>query len=138
MNDFAIQGVTILGTEISNHNFFMLYFVLGVLLSLGFFVFVCLSVYYKECPSVIIWSLLFILAIAATFLTYKEWKAPPKTIYTISIDDTASYNEIKNNFYYIHELPNGLYDVKLTEHNSQNDYKSKKILSQFVPFVSHS
>ena len=36
MNDFAIQGVTILGTEISNHNFFMLYFVLGVLISLGF------------------------------------------------------------------------------------------------------
>lgn len=121
MNDFAIQGVTILGTEISNHNFFMLYFVLGVLLSLGFFVFVCISVYYKECPSVIICSLLFILAIAATFLAYKEWKAPPETIYTISIDDTASYNEIKNNFYYIHELPNGLYEVKLTENNCKND-----------------
>ena len=118
MNDFVIQGVTILGTEIFNHNFFMLYFVLGVLISLGFFAFACLSVYYKECPSVIIWSLLFILTIAATFLTYKEWKAPPKTIYTISIDDTASYNEIKNNFYYIHELPNGLYEVKLKLTNS--------------------
>ena len=119
MNDFAIQGVTILGTEISNHVFFNVFrFVLCALLSLGFFVFVCLSVYYKECPSVIIWSLLFILAIAATFLTYKEWKAPPKTIYTISIDDTASYNEIKNNFYYIHELPNGLYEVKLKSTNS--------------------
>ena len=119
MNDFVIQGVTILGTEISNHVFFNVFrFVLCALLSLGFFVFVCLSVYYKECPSVIIWSLLFILAIAATFLTYKEWKAPPKTIYTISIDDTASYNEIKNNFYYIHELPNGLYEVKLKSTNS--------------------
>ena len=119
MNDFVIQGVTILGTEISNHVFFNVFrFVLCALLSLGFFVFVCLSVYYKECPSVIIWSLLFILTIAATFLTYKEWKAPPKTIYTISIDDTASYNEIKNNFYYIHELPNGLYEVKLKSTNS--------------------
>ena len=119
MNDFAIQGVTILGTEISNHVFFNVFrFVLCALLSLGFFVFVCLSVYYKECPSVIIWSLLFILAIAATFLTYKEWKAPPETIYTISIDDAASYNEIKNNFYYIRELPNGLYEVKLKSTNS--------------------
>ena len=118
MNDFVIQGVTILGTEISNHVFDVFRFVLCVLLSLGFFVFVCLSVYYKECPSVIICSLLFILAITATFLAYKEWKAPPETIYTISIDDTASYNEIKNNFYYIHELPNGLYEVKLKSTNS--------------------
>ena len=122
MNDFVIKGVTILGTELSSHVFFNVFrFVLCALLSLGFFVFVCLSVYYKECPSVIICSLLFILAIAATFLAYKEWKAPPETIYTISIDDTASYNEIKNNFYYIRELPNGLYEVKLTENNSQND-----------------
>ena len=118
MNDFVIQGVTILGTEISNHVFDVFRFVLCVLLSFSFFVFVCLSVYYKECPSVIICSLLFILAIAATFLAYKEWKAPPETIYTISIDDTASYNEIKNNFYYIHELPNGLYEVKLKSTNS--------------------
>ena len=119
MNDFVIQGVTILGTEISNHVFFNVFrFVLCALLSLGFFVFVCLSVYYKECPSVIICSLLFILAITATFLAYKEWKAPPETIYTISIDDTASYNEIKNNFYYIRELPNGLYEVKLKSMNS--------------------
>ena len=118
MNDFVIQGVTILGTEISNHNSGVFQFVLCVLLSLAFFVFVCLSVYYKECSSVIFCSLLFILAIAATFLTYKEWKAPPETIYTISIDDTASYNEIKNNFYYISELPNGLYEVKLKLMNS--------------------
>ena len=118
MNDFAIQGVTILGTEISNHNFFMLYFVLGVLISLGFFVFVCISISEKEPPAAVVCSLLFIMAIFATFLTYKEWKAPPKTTYTISINDTASYNEIKNNFYYIHELPNGLYEVKLKSTNS--------------------
>jgi hypothetical protein len=118
MNDFVIQGVTILGAEISNHVFDVFRFVLCALLSLSFFVFVCLSVYYKECPSVIFCSLLFILAIAATFLSYKEWKAPPETIYTISIDDTASYNEIKNNFYYIRELPNGLYEVKLKSMNS--------------------
>lgn len=118
MNDFVIQGVTILGTEISNHVFDVFRFVLCVLLSLAFFVFVCLSVYYKECPSVILCSLLFILAMAATFLAYKEWKAPPEIVYTISINDTASYNEIKNNFYYIRELPNGLYEVKLKSINS--------------------
>ena len=118
MNDFAIQGVTILGTEISNHNFFMLYFVLGFLLFLGFFVFVCISISEKEPPAAVVCSLLFMMAIFATFLSYKEWKAPPKTIYTISIDDAASYNEIKNNFYYIHELPNGLYEVKLKSTNS--------------------
>ena len=118
MNDFAIQGVTILGTEISNHNFFMLYFVLGVLLSLGFFVFVCIGIFDKEYIAAVVCSLLFMMAIFATFLSYKEWKAPPETIYTISIDDAASYNEIKNNFYYIHELPNGLYEVKLKSTNS--------------------
>ena len=118
MNDFTIQGVTILGTEISNHNFFMLYFILGVLLSLGSFVFVCISISEKEPSAAVVCSLLFMMAIFATFLSYKEWKAPPETIYTISIDDTASYNEIKNNFYYIHELPNGLYEVKLKSTNS--------------------
>ena len=118
MNDFAIQGVTILGTEISNHNFFMLYFVLALCASLGFFVFVCISISEKEPPAAVVCSLLFMMAIFATFLSYKEWKAPPETIYTISIDDAASYNEIKNNFYYIHELPNGLYEVKLKSTNS--------------------
>ena len=121
MNDFVIQGVTILGTEMSNHVFDVFRFVFCVLLSLGFFVFVYIGISDKECSCVVICSLLFILAIFATFLSYKEWKAPPETIYTISIDDAASYNEIKNNFYYIHELPNGLYEVKLTENNSQND-----------------
>ena len=121
MNDFVIQGVTILGTEISNHTFFMLYFVLGVLLSLGFFVFVCIGIFDKEYIAAVVSSLLCMLSIFIAFLAYKEWKAPPETIYTISIDDTASYNEIKNNFYYIRELPNGLYEVKLTENNSQND-----------------
>ena len=118
MNDFAIQGVTILGTEISNHNFFMFCFVLCVLISLIFFVFAGISIFEKEPPFAVVGSLLFMLAIFATFLSYKEWKAPPETIYTISIDDAASYNEIKNNFYYIRELPNGLYEVKLKSMNS--------------------
>ena len=121
MNDFVIQGVTILGTEMSNHVFDVFRFVFCVLLSLGFFVFVCIGISDKECSCVVICSLLCMLSIFIAFLAYKEWKAPPETIYTISIDDTASYNEIKNNFYYIHELPNGLYEVKLTENNSQND-----------------
>ena len=118
MNDFVIQGVTILGTEISNHVFALLPLFIFSFLSLGFFVFVCVGISDKECSCVIICSLFFILAIAATFLSYKEWKAPPETIYTISIDDTASYNQIKNNFYYIRELPNGLYEVKLKSTNS--------------------
>ena len=118
MNDFVIQGVTILGTEMSNHVFDVFRFVFCVLLSLGFFVFVCISISEKEPPAAVVCSLLFMMAIFATFLSYKEWKAPPETIYTISIDDAASYNEIKNNFYYIHELPNGLYEVKLKSTNS--------------------
>ena len=121
MNDFVIQGVTILGTEISNHEFAVFPFILCVLLSFSFFVFVCISISEKEFFCSIVCSLLFMLAILVSFFTYKEWKAPPETIYTISIDDTASYNEIKNNFYYIRKLPNGLYEVKLTENNSQND-----------------
>lgn len=118
MNDFAIQGVTILGTEISNPNFYIFPFILCVLLSLSFFIFACLSIYDKEFSCGIVCLLLTMLAIGATSLTYKNWKAPPETIYTISIDDTASYNEIKNNFYYIRELPNGLYEVKLKSMNS--------------------
>lgn len=117
MNDFIIQGVTILGTEITNPNFALFRFVLCVLLSLSFFVFVCLSISEKEFSCGIVCLLLTMLAIWVTFLSYKEWKAPPETIYTISIDDTASYNQIKNNFYYIRKLPNGLYEVKLTENN---------------------
>lgn len=42
MNDFVIQGVTILGTEISNHVFALLPFIIFALLSLGlFFSYVC-------------------------------------------------------------------------------------------------
>ena len=121
MNDFAIQGVTILGTEISNHVFDVLLLFIFTLLSLGLFVLVCIGISDKECLATVICSLLCMMSIFIAFLAYKKWKAPPETIYTISIDDTASYNEIKNNFYYIHELPNGLYEVKLTENNSQND-----------------
>ena len=118
MNDFAIQGVTILGTEISNHRFGVFPFILFVLLSLVFLVFMGASISDKEYIAVVVCSLLCMLSIFIAFLAYKEWKAPPETIYTISIDDTASYDEIKNNFYYIHELPNGLYEVKLKSTNS--------------------
>lgn len=118
MNDFVIQGVTILGTEMSNHVFVLLPLFLFTLLSLGFFVFVCVGISDKEYLAVIVCSLLCMLSISIAFLAYKEWKAPSETIYTISIDDTASYNEIKNNFYYIRKLPNGLYEVKLKSMNS--------------------
>ena len=118
MNDFAIQGVTILGTEISNHVFALLFLFIFTLLSLGLFVLVCIGISDKEYIAVVVCSLLCMLSIFMAFLAYKEWKAPPETIYTISIDDTASYNEIKNNFYYIRELPNGLYEVKLKSTNS--------------------
>ena len=118
MNDFAIQGVTILGTEISNHGFALLSFILFALLSLSLLGLVCMSIFDTEYLAAVVCSLLCMLSIFATFLIYKEWKAPPETIYTISIDDTASYNEIKNNFYYIRKLPNGLYEVKLKSMNS--------------------
>ena len=118
MNDFVIQGVTILGTEISNHVFAFLPLMVFALLSLCFFVFVCVGIFDKEYIAAVVCSLLCMLSIFIAFLAYKEWKAPPETIYTISIDDTASYNEIKNNFYYIRELPNGLYEVKLKSTNS--------------------
>ena len=118
MNDFVIQGVTILGTEISNHVFALLPLIFFALLSLVSFVLVCAGIFDKECSCVVICSLLCIISIFIAFLAYKDWKAPPETIYTISIDDTASYNEIKNNFYYIRELPNGLYEVKLKSTNS--------------------
>ena len=121
MNDFAIQGVTILGTEISNHVFALFPLIIFALLSLGFVVLICIGISDKEYIAVVVCSLLCMLSIFIPFLAYKEWKAPPETTYTISIDDTASYNQIKNNFYYIRELPNGLYEVKLTENNSQND-----------------
>lgn len=118
MNDFAIQGVTILGTEISNHVFALLPLFIFSFLSLSFFVFVCVGIFDKEYIAAVVCSLLCMLSIFIAFLAYKEWKAPPETIYTISIDDTASYNEIKNNFYYIRELPNGLYEVKLKSENN--------------------
>ena len=118
MNDFAIQGVTILGTEISNHVFALFPLIIVALLSLGFVVLICAGISDKEYIAVVVCSLLCMLSIFIAFLAYKEWKAPPETIYTISIDDTASYNEIKNNFYYIRELPNGLYEVKLKSTNS--------------------
>ena len=118
MNDFVIQGVTILGTEISNHVFDVFPLIIFAFLSLGFFVFVCVGIFDKKYIVAVVCSLLCMLSIFIAFLAYKEWKAPPETIYTISIDDTASYNEIKNNFYYIRELPNGLYEVKLKSTNS--------------------
>ena len=118
MNDFVIQGVTILGTEISNHVSALLLLFIFALLSLSLFVLVCVGIFVKEYIAAVVCSLLFMVAIFATFSSYKEWKAPPETIYTISIDDAASYNEIKNNFYYIRELPNGLYEVKLKSTNS--------------------
>ena len=118
MNDFAIQGVTILGTEMSNHVFALLPLVIFTFLSLGLFILVCAGISDKEYLATVICSLLCMMSIFIAFLAYKEWKAPPETIYTISIDDAASYNEIKNNFYYIRELPNGLYEVKLKSMNS--------------------
>ena len=118
MNDFAIQGVTILGTEMSNHVFALLPLVIFTFLSLGLFILVCAGISDKEYLATVICSLLCMMSIFIAFLAYKEWKAPPETIYTISIDDTASYNEIKNNFYYIRKLPNGLYEVKLKSMNS--------------------
>lgn len=83
--------------------------------SLGFFALACMNFFDANFYPAAICSFFFILALSLTFLTYKKWKNPPETIYTISIDDTASYNEIKNNFYSVKELPNGLYEVTLKQ-----------------------
>ena len=125
MNDFAIQGVTILGTEPEKG---LSLFALTVILLLLFSgaVSLILIIYWaiKNSESFVIplfsFAFLCLLVWVAGECT-RSYIEPLSTVYTVSIDDTASYNEIKNNFYYIHELPNGLYEVKLTENNSQND-----------------
>lgn len=120
MNDFIIQGVTILGTEVTSYATWGIIF--GFIFScivilFGFFLFVgCIEYGNAE----LIPFVLMVLAcgIISTKLCWEDWHKSPETVYTISIDDTARYNEIKNNFYYIRELPNGLYEVKLKSMNS--------------------
>lgn len=123
MSDFVIQGVTILGTEVVSYATWGI--IIGFIFScvvilagiLGFFG--CLK--YGDASLIPLVLIALVLGIMAMKISWEEWHKSPETVYTISIDDTASYNEIKNNFYYIKKLPNGLYEVKLTENNSQND-----------------
>lgn len=119
MNDFVIQGVTILGVETSSKSygpilFCVLIALIGVCILVG-----GISEIYKEC--IVLGMAIMFLGLFGAAKEFKSLQSLPYTIYTVSIDDTASYNEIKENFYSIAELPNGLYEVKLTENNSQND-----------------
>ena len=92
MNDFVIQGVTILGTEISNHVFALLPLFIFTFLSLSLFVLVCVGIFDKEYIAAVVCSLLCMLSIFIAFFFFFLLKAPPETIYTISIADTACYN----------------------------------------------
>lgn len=125
MNDFVIQGITILGTEPEKGlSLFALLVILFLLFSGAVSLILIISWATKSSESFVITLISFAFL---CFLVYAAGECtrsciePLSTMYTVSIDDTASYNEIKNNFYYIRELPNGLYEVKLTENNSQND-----------------
>ena len=122
MNDFAIQGVTILGTEPEKGlSLFALLVILFLLFSGAVSLILIISWATKSSESFVItlisFAFLCLLVYAAGEGTHSCIE-PLSTMYTVSIDDTASYNEIKNNFYYIRELPNGLYEVKLKSMNS--------------------
>ena len=125
MNDFAIQGVTILGTEPEKGlSLFALLVILFLLFSGAVSLILIISWATKSSESFVITLISFAFLCLLVYATGESTRSciePLSTIYTISIDDTASYNEIKNNFQYIHELPNGLYEVKLTENNCKND-----------------
>ena len=120
MNDFFIQGVTILGSEPEKGlSFAGLLFILFMLF-LGCVVLVWAIFYSLKHNSLVISLVIFgvlcltLYAVLDCIRTYKT----PSIIYTVSIDDTASYNEIKNNFYSVKELPNGLYEVTLKSENN--------------------
>ena len=125
MNDFAIQGVTILGTEPEKGlSLFALLVILFLLFSGAVSLILIISWATKSSESFVITLISFAFLCLLVYAAGERTRSciePLSTMYTVSIDDTASYNEIKNNFYYIRELPNGLYEVKLTENNSQND-----------------
>lgn len=115
MNDFVIQGVTILGTETVTYATWgitigFIFSCIVVLVGIFFF-FGC--IYYGDAELIPFILAVLALGVVSAKLSWEDWHKAPETLYTISIDDTASYNEIKNNFYYIKKLPNGLYEVKL-------------------------
>ena len=118
MNDFFIQGVTILGSE-PEISFTELLFILFMLF-LGCIVLVWAIFDSLKNNSLVVSLLAFgalcltLYAVLDCIRTYKT----PSIIYTVSIDDTASYIEIKNNFYSVKELPNGLYEVTLKSENN--------------------
>lgn len=117
MNDFVVQGVTILSASTESMIdyyvaliliFACLLFVAGIALLIAFiaerdfkwFIITPLSI------------LIFVLGWGC--LIMKECiNAGPDIIYTISIDDTASYNEIENTFAYVEKQKDGLYKVRL-------------------------
>lgn len=111
MNDFVIQGVTILGVETSSKSYGPILFCVLIAL-IGVICLVAgISETYKEFIG--LGMVVAFLGLFGAAQEFKSLQSLPEITYTVSIDDTASYNEIKNNFYYIRKLPNGLYEVKL-------------------------
>lgn len=115
MNDFVVQGVTILGTSLESmvryHAILILagfLFVAGIALLIAF-----IAERDFNWPTIALLGLL-LFVLGWCCLAMKEYiNAGPDTIYTISIDDTARYNEIKNTFGYFYEQKDGLYKVTL-------------------------
>lgn len=115
MSDFAIQGVTILGSAPESLAYAYIGFALcGLFVTLGVvFLIVFLAEKDINLFTIITLSVVFFLGGLGCLITKDEIKAGPDTIYTISIDDTARYNEIKNTFATIRERNDGLYEVTL-------------------------
>lgn len=115
MNDFVIQGVTILGS--AKESLVADYVTLVVGSILVIFSIACIIAMIAEkyfCFSAFTILSLALLLCSASIITAKaNINKEPDTIYTISIDDTAKYNEIKDAFETITEQKNGLYEVTL-------------------------
>lgn len=115
MNDFAIQGVTILGSAPESLVYDYVAFALsGLFITLAaVFLIVCLAEKDINLFAIIQLSIIFFLCGFSCLITKDKIKAGPDTIYTVSIDDTARYNEIKNAFATIKERNDGLYEITL-------------------------
>lgn len=113
MNDFVVQGVTILGKTPAHNSpptqaIFIIFSVMAVL----FILFGCIT-YFKyhnknDMLAFVFGALCFIIF---AFISYKAMKV--EDTYTISIDETASYVELNERFSDITKLDSGHYEVKL-------------------------
>lgn len=115
MNDFVIQGVTILGSAPESLAYDYVTFALGGLFMTlaAVFLIVCLAEKDINLFRIALLSIVFFFSGLSCLIMKDKIKAGPDTIYTVSIDDTARYNEIKNAFATIRERNDGLYEITL-------------------------